>query len=110
MVSDACAIVAEVKGGLGGSPPGLMTSDESPAYATAIGDAFSEPVPSVRRPGRPRIVPGRRLPDDLLYATVHKHPSTAIRTAEAGRPPPGRSHTAPTVNVARTRHPHVSAQ
>src|SRR5262245_62801873 len=53
----------------------MMTSDESPAYATAIEETFSEPVPAPmpRKPGRPRIVPERRLPDDVIYATVHKH-------------------------------------
>jgi hypothetical protein len=52
-----------------------MTSDEYPAYATAIEEVFSEPVPAPvpRKPGRPRVVPERRLPDDVIYATVHKH-------------------------------------
>ena len=74
-IENACAIVAEVKGRLGGGPPGLMTSDEYPAYATAIEETFGEPVPAPgeRRPGRPRIGPERRPPDDLVYATVHKH-------------------------------------
>jgi IS1 family transposase len=74
-IENACAIVAEVKGRLGGSPPGLMTSDEYPAYETAIEEAFSEPVPDPggRKPGRPRLLPERRLPDGLIYATVHKH-------------------------------------
>ncbi len=74
-IENACAIVAEVKGRLGGEPPGLMTSDEYPAYATAIEETFSEPVPAPpgRKPGRPRVVPERRLQDGLTYATVHKH-------------------------------------
>lgn len=71
------AIVAEAKRRLGGVPPALMTSDEYPVYATAIEEAFSEPVPASepqhRKPGRPRVVPERRLPVKLLYATVHKH-------------------------------------
>jgi hypothetical protein len=52
-----------------------MTSDEYPAYATAIGEVFSEPVPTPPRrpPGRPRVVPERRLPEEVIYATVHKH-------------------------------------
>ena len=52
-----------------------MTSDEYPAYATAIEEVFSEPVPAPprRKPGRPRVVPERRLPDGVIYATVHKH-------------------------------------
>jgi hypothetical protein len=31
------------------------------------------PAPPYRKPGRPRVVPERRLPDDVVYATVHKH-------------------------------------
>ncbi len=52
----------------------MMTSDEYPAYATAIEEVFSEPVPAPpqRKPGRPRVLPDRRLPDDVIYATVHK--------------------------------------
>lgn len=72
---NARAIVAETKQRLGGEPPELMTSDEYPAYATAIEEAFSEPVPAPPRakPGRPRVAPERRLRDDVTYATVHKH-------------------------------------
>lgn len=72
---NARAIVAEVKQRVGREPPPLMTSDEYPADATAIAEVFSEPVPTPprRRPGRPRVVPERRLPDDVIYATVHKH-------------------------------------
>jgi len=71
---NAYAIVAEVKQRVGDTPPPLMTSDEYPAYATAIEAVFSEPVPVPPRrgPGRPRVVPERRLPDDLVYATVPK--------------------------------------
>jgi hypothetical protein len=71
---NARAVVAEVKERVSSDPAPLMTSDEYPAYATAIEEIFSEPVPTPvpRKPGRPRIVPGRRLPDDVIYATVHK--------------------------------------
>jgi IS1 family transposase len=74
-VENAEAIVEAVKQRLGGEHPDLMTSDEYPAYATAIEGTFSEPVPPPpeRKPGRPRILPERRLPEDLVYATVHKH-------------------------------------
>ena len=72
---NARAIVAEVKQRSGCEPPAFLTSDEYPAYATAIEETFSEPVPAPerRKPGRPRVVPERRLPDNVIYATVHKH-------------------------------------
>jgi IS1 family transposase len=71
---NARAIVAEVERRVGCGPPPLMTSDEYPAYATAVEEVFSEPVLAPRRrPGRPRVVPERRLRDDVVYATVHKH-------------------------------------
>ena len=71
---NARAIVAQVKRRVGCEPP-LMTSDEYPAYATAIEEVFSEPTPAPphRKPGRPRVAPERRLPHDLIYAMVHKH-------------------------------------
>ena len=70
---NALAIVEDVKGRVDGVPA-LMTSDELPAYATAIETTFSEPVPcsGPRGPGRPRTVPERSLPEGLCYATVHK--------------------------------------
>ena len=72
---NAREIVAEVKRRVGCEPPALMTSDEYPAYATAIEEVFSEPVtaPPRCKPGRPGVVPERRLPDGVVYATVHKH-------------------------------------
>ena len=72
---NARAIVAEVKQRVNCEPPPMMTSDEYPAYATAIEEIFSEPVPAParRKPGRPRVVPEQRLPDGVIYATVHKH-------------------------------------
>ena len=75
---NGCAIVEEVADRLGGEPPELMTSDENPVYETAIDETFGEPVPAERKPGRPRVVPERRMPEDVVYATVHKH-------REAGR-------------------------
>ena len=71
---NAREVVAEVARRVNCEPPPLMTSDEYAAYATAIGEVFSEPVPDPprRQPGRPRVVPERRLPDDVIYATVHK--------------------------------------
>jgi IS1 family transposase len=71
---NAYALVAEVKRRVGDTPPPLLTSDEYAVYASAIAEIFSEPVPAPggHRPGRPRVVPERRLPADLVYATVHK--------------------------------------
>src|SRR5512140_2081223 len=73
-LENAEEVVAEVQDRLGAQPPALMTSDEYPAYESAIRTTFSqavEPEPSVQ-PGRPRLLPERRLPADLAYATVHK--------------------------------------
>jgi hypothetical protein len=72
---NAEAIVAEVKQRLGGAAPALMTSDELATYATAIETTFSAPVPppAQRGPGRPRVTPELRLPEEVCYATVHKH-------------------------------------
>jgi hypothetical protein len=72
-IENAEAIVAEAKQRLA-EPPRLITSDESAAYGSAIEAAFAEPVepPPARRPGRPSILPQRRLPEELAYATVHK--------------------------------------
>ena len=49
--------------------------DELPAYKNANEATFSEAMPDSpqRKPGRPRILPRRRLPEGLNYATVHKH-------------------------------------
>jgi IS1 family transposase len=51
----------------------LMTSDEYPAYKTAIFEAYALEQPERRtgRPGRPKK-PKKVLPKGLKYATVHK--------------------------------------
>lgn len=51
----------------------LMTSDEYPAYQTAIFAAYAvaQEQPRTGRPGRPRK-PKQILPKQLKYATVHK--------------------------------------
>lgn len=71
---NARAVVAEVAERVSSDPPPMMTSDEYPAYATAIEEVFSEPTPAPprRKPGRPRVAPERRLPEGVIYATVHK--------------------------------------
>ncbi len=71
---NAEAIVAEAKQRLGEKAPDLITTDELPAYKTAIESSFSEPVPIPERrgPGRPRVLPERQMPEGLNYATEHK--------------------------------------
>ena len=51
----------------------LMTSDEYPAYPQAILSAYGEEVIPERTggPGRPRLA-YRQVPQELVYATVHK--------------------------------------
>ena len=51
-IENAEEVVAEVKDRTGGAPPRLMTSDEYPAYATAIEAAFGVPVAGAAEPGR----------------------------------------------------------
>jgi hypothetical protein len=83
---NAYAIVAEVKKRLGGEPPDLMTSDESPVYEAAVLATFGEPVPPEREPGRPRVVPERRVPAGVTYATVPKHRKNGRVVAVESRP------------------------
>ena len=72
-IENAEAIVTAVKDRTGDVPPRLMTSDEYPAYASAIEAVFGTPDPEPPRgPGRRPIVPERHLPEELTYATVHK--------------------------------------
>ena len=53
VTENAVEVVTEVKDRTRRRPPALMTSDEYPAYATAIEDVFSVPVAVPRsRPGR----------------------------------------------------------
>jgi len=51
----------------------LMTSDENPAYVSAIQEVYGAEVVPARtgRPGRPRQ-PYVEVPEGLTYATVHK--------------------------------------
>jgi IS1 family transposase len=67
-------LVTEVKDRTGERPPRLITSDELPAYATAIRNVFGRPVEPepTPRPGRRPILPARQTPEALVYATVHK--------------------------------------
>jgi len=72
-IENAEEIVATVRDRTNGVAPQLMTSDEYPAYTSAIGLAFGVPVTEpTTGPGRRPILPARRLPQGLTYATVHK--------------------------------------
>ncbi len=66
-------LVQDFKVRTGGRLMNLMTSDEYPAYKTALFDAYAVEKPSARtgRPGRPKK-PVKVLPKKLTYATVHK--------------------------------------
>ena len=73
LIENAEEIVATVRDRTNGVAPQLMTSDEYPAYTSAIGLAFGVPVTELTTgPGRRPILPARRLPQGLTYATVHK--------------------------------------
>jgi IS1 family transposase len=72
-IENAEQIVATVKDRTAGAMPRLVTSDEYPAYASALEAAFGVPVSGpTPGPGRRPILPQRRLPADSTYATVHK--------------------------------------
>jgi IS1 family transposase len=66
-------VVDEVKQRTGGHVPDLMTSDDYPAYETAILNAYGQEVPSTPtgRPSR-RMTPAKVPPPGLNYATVVK--------------------------------------
>jgi IS1 family transposase len=73
-IEDAEEIVQEVHDRTDGREDILLTSDEYSAYETAIDQVYGvpgEPRPA-GTPGRPPVVPERRLPAELKYATVHK--------------------------------------
>jgi IS1 family transposase len=68
-------VVTEVKDRLDEQPPTLATSDEYPVYETVISEVFSQPVVTPQespRPGRPALLPERRLDPGVTYATVRK--------------------------------------
>jgi IS1 family transposase len=66
-------LVQDFRARTGGRIMTLMTSDEYPAYKTAIFEAYAveQEQPRTGRPGRPRK-PKKLLPKKLKYATVHK--------------------------------------
>ncbi len=67
------AVVKEFHRRTGGRTMNLITTDEYPAYETAILDAYGQVVVAERtgRPGRPKA-PYKVAPKDLCYATVRK--------------------------------------
>ena len=71
-IENAEAIVEEVKGRVDPNVPLVLTSDEYPAYESAIEGTFGVPVPASGGPGRPRIVPKRVLAEGLTWAAVRK--------------------------------------
>ena len=66
-------LVGQVKGRTGGRVLGLVTSDEYPAYETALLNAYGEEVTTTAT-GRPRrkMVPEKIPPVGMNYATVEK--------------------------------------
>jgi hypothetical protein len=66
-------LVQDFKARTGGRLMNLLTSDEYPAYKTAIFAAYAvaQEQPRTGRPGRPKK-PRQVLPAGLKYATVHK--------------------------------------
>jgi hypothetical protein len=117
---NAAAIVEEVKQRLGEAPPALMTSDELPAYTTAIETTFGVPVPASpqRGPGRPRVAPELSLPQGLCYATVHKEredgrvvsvePKQVFGTPEGLEEALGESSASRTVNTSFVERHHAT--
>lgn len=67
------AVVGDFHRRTGGRVMRLMTSDEYPAYATAIRATYGRVVtpPRTGRPGRPRKA-YTVVPPEVTYATVHK--------------------------------------
>jgi IS1 family transposase len=65
--ANATQLVHELRERTDGRPLNLITTDEYPAYAAALAAVYAEPAPAGERmPQAPR------LPDWLVYATVHK--------------------------------------
>ena len=64
---NARQLVYELRERTDGRPLNLITSDEYPAYATAIAEVYAETTPATAG-----VPAARRLPPELVYATVHK--------------------------------------
>lgn len=65
--SNATQVVHEMCERTDGRPLNLITTDEYPAYAAAITAVYAEPAPAAGA-----VPQAQRLPDWLVYATVHK--------------------------------------
>jgi IS1 family transposase len=65
--ANACQVVHELRERTDGRPLNLITTDEYPAYATALAAVYAEPAPQGAT-----TPPTERLPPWLVYATVHK--------------------------------------
>jgi hypothetical protein len=73
-IENAEEAIGEARDRTGEREDVLFTSDEYPAYETAIGRVYGVPEgpKTPAGPGRPSVMPGRQVPADLKYATVHK--------------------------------------
>lgn len=73
-IENAEEVVQEVHDRTVGRTDVLFTSDEYPAYESAIEHVYGVPEapPPPGTPGRRPVVPRRQAPVDLKYATVHK--------------------------------------
>jgi hypothetical protein len=73
-IENAEGIVQEVYNRTAGREDVLLTSDEYPAYPSAIDHVYGVPEepPSPEIPGRRPVLPPPRTPNELTYATVHK--------------------------------------
>jgi IS1 family transposase len=65
--ANACAVVHELRERTDGRPLNLITTDEYPAYAPALAAVYAEPAPEGET-----VPEVERLPEWLVYATVHK--------------------------------------
>jgi IS1 family transposase len=76
-IESAEEIIREVHDRTAGASDVLLTSDEYPAYATAIAHVYgvAEGPRPAGTPGRPPLLPAAHVPADLTYATVHKERS-----------------------------------
>jgi IS1 family transposase len=73
-IENAEEVVRQAHDRTGGREDVLLTSDEYPAYETAVDRVYGIPEgpKPPGTPGRRPVVPARRAPPDLTYATVHK--------------------------------------